>query len=161
MRLSSNWDFRYNRGMTTGVSFLPGVELGPRVWADRADLRFAFSRSSGPGGQNVNKVNSKTELRVALAAVHGMSDRAKGRLRKIAGRKLLPDGDLLITSETERTQDANRHSCMRKLRELIVEAQVEPKVRRKTKPTRGSKERRLDSKRVRSTVKRGRSAVGE
>src|SRR5438477_12778972 len=82
--------------ITTGT-FVPGIELGPGVWTDREQLRFGFSRSSGPGGQNVNKVNTKTELRVGLTALHGMSERALGRLRLLAGRKLLPDGDILLT----------------------------------------------------------------
>ena len=68
-------DFRYN-GLMSTTSFVPGIELGPGVWTDREQLRFGFSRSSGPGGQNVNKVNTKTELRVALTALHGMNDRA-------------------------------------------------------------------------------------
>lgn len=145
--------------MSMVSSNLPGVELAPSVWADRADLRFAFSRSSGPGGQNVNKVNTKTEMRVAITAIHGLSDRATTRLKAAAGRKLLPDGDLLITSETERTQEANRQSCLRKLRELIVAAQVEPKVRRKVKVSKAAKARRVESKRVRGEIKRGRAAV--
>ena len=85
--------------MTTQGTFLPGIELGPGVWTDREQLRFGFSRSSGPGGQNVNKVNTKTELRVAVTALHGMSDRAVGRLRTMAGRKLMADGDLLFSAD--------------------------------------------------------------
>ncbi len=132
--------------METHATFLPGVELGPGVWTDREQLRFGFSRSSGPGGQNVNKVNTKTELRVAVTALHGLSSRALTRLRTLSGRRLMADGDLLFTADTERTQEANRRACMEKLRELIVEALVEPKTRKKSKPSKGSKERRLDSK---------------
>ncbi len=142
--------------MTTQGTFLPGIELGPGVWTDREQLRFGFSRSSGPGGQNVNKVNTKTELRVALTALHGMSDRAVGRLRTMAGRKLMADGDLLFSADKERTQEANRRACMEKLRELIVGALVEPKTRRKSKPSKGSKERRLDSKKRQGEKKKAR-----
>ena len=143
------------RDMETRGTFLPGIELGPGVWTDREQLRFGFSRSSGPGGQNVNKVNTKTELRVALHSLHGISDRVLGRLRLLAGRRLV-DGDLLFTADTERTQESNRRACLEKLRELIVKALVEPKVRRKTKPGRGAKERRLDSKKRQGAKKKDR-----
>jgi len=142
--------------METRAAFLPGIELGPGVWTDREQLRFGFSRSSGPGGQNVNKVNTKTELRVAVKALHGMNDRAVGRLKGLAGRKLMTDGDLLFTADKERTQESNRRACLEKLRELIVAALVEPKVRRKTKPGRGAKERRLDSKKKQGAKKKER-----
>jgi ribosome-associated protein len=142
-------------GMETRGTFLPGIELGPGVWTDREQLRFGFSRSSGPGGQNVNKVNTKTELRVGVAALHGMSDRAISRLKIMAKRRLV-DGDLLFTADKERTQESNRRACLEKLRELIVEALVEPKVRRKTKPGRGAKERRLESKKKQGAKKKER-----
>jgi ribosome-associated protein len=141
---------------TSPTTFVPGVELAPSVWTDREQLRFGFSRSSGPGGQNVNKVNTKTELRVNMAALHGLSDRALSRLRTLAGRKLLPDGDLLITADTERTQESNRRLCLAKLRELIEKAQVEPKIRKKSKPSRASKARRVETKRKNAEKKRAR-----
>jgi len=143
--------------METTSSYVPGIELAPRVWTDREQLRFGFSRSSGPGGQNVNKVNTKTELRISLKALHGISDRAILRLKSLAGRKLLPDGDLMFTADKERTQESNRRACLEKLRELIVEALVEPKVRRKSKPSRGSKERRLDAKKKQGEKKKARN----
>jgi ribosome-associated protein len=142
---------------TSTSSFVPGIQLGPGVWTDREQLRFGFSRSSGPGGQNVNKVNTKTELRVSVRALHGMSERALLRLKSAAGRRLLPEGDLLFTADKERTQESNRRACLEKLRQLIEQALVEPKVRRKSKPSRGSKERRLDSKKKQGAKKRDRS----
>ena len=143
--------------MTGTSTFLPGIELGPGVWTDREQLRFGFSRSSGPGGQNVNKVNTKTELRINLAALHGMSDRALGRLRTLAGRRIMPDGDVLLTADTERTQESNRRACMEKLRELIETAIVEPKIRKKSKPSKGAKKRRLESKKKQGEKKKARS----
>jgi ribosome-associated protein len=140
---------------------LPGIELAPGVWTDRTELRFGFSRSSGPGGQNVNKVNSKTELRVRPEALHGLNDAALSRLRNLAGRRITAEGDLQIVAESERTQESNRQICLKKLRDLIVAAAKVPKTRRKTKPSRGSKQRRLDSKRVNSVKKRLRSSVAE
>src|SRR4051812_21978680 len=142
--------------MTT-TSFVPGIELGPSIWTDREQLRFGFSRSSGPGGQNVNKVNTKTELRVNPSAIHGMSDRALSRLKTLAGRKLLPDGDLLFTADSERTQESNRRSCLEKLRALIAEALVEPKTRKKSKPTKAAKKRRLEGKKRNADKKKARS----
>ena len=147
--------------MSTTTTFLPGIELGPKVWTDREQLRFGFSRSSGPGGQNVNKVNTKTELRVSLAALHGMSERAAARLRALAGRRLTAEGDLLITADAERTQESNRRACLEKLRELIGAALIEPKVRKKSKPSKGSKKRRLESKKKQGEKKKARSWRGE
>jgi len=142
--------------MTTQPTFLPGIELGPGVWTDREQLRFGFSRASGPGGQNVNKVNTKTELRIGLAAMHGMSDRAVARLRLLAGRRITADGDILLTADAERTQESNRRACMEKLRDLIEQAIVEPKIRRKSKPSKGAKKRRLESKKRQGEKKRQR-----
>ena len=143
--------------MTLTTTFVPGIELGPKVWTDREQLRFGFSRSSGPGGQNVNKVNTKTELRISLTSLHGMSDRAVTRLRTLAGRRLTSDGDLLITADAQRTQESNRRACLEKLRDLIAQALVEPKVRKKSKPSKGSKKRRLDSKKMQGEKKKARS----
>jgi len=143
--------------MTLTTTFVPGIELGPKVWTDREQLRFGFSRSSGPGGQNVNKVNTKTELRISLTSLHGMSDRAVTRLRTLAGRRLTSDGDLLITADAQRTQESNRRACLEKLRDLIAQALVEPKVRKKSKPSKGSKKRRLESKKMQGEKKKARS----
>ncbi len=151
----------YNTRMTAPATFLPGIELGPAVWTDREQLRFGFSRSSGPGGQNVNKVNTKTELRVNLSSLHGMSDRAIGRLKILAGRKLTADNDLLFTADSQRTQESNRRACLEKLRELIVAALVEPKVRKKSKPSKGAKKRRLESKKKQGEKKKARSWKAE
>jgi ribosome-associated protein len=142
--------------MATDGHTLPGIEIGPRIWTDRQQLRFGFSRSSGPGGQNVNKVNTKTELRVALTALHGLSERARGRLKKLAGRRLTAEGDLLFTADTERTQESNRRACLAKLRELIEAAQVEPKVRKKRKVSKAAKARRVEAKRRHGDKKRER-----
>lgn len=147
--------------MTSTTTFLPGIELGPGVWTDREQLRFGFSRSSGPGGQNVNKVNTKTELRISLAAMHGLSDRALVRLRTLAGRRITPDGDVLLTADSQRTQESNRRACLEKLRELIETAIVEPKVRKKSKPSKGAKRRRLESKKKQGEKKKARSWKAE
>ena len=133
-----------------------GVELAPRVFAPQSALRWQFARSSGPGGQNVNKVNTKAELWVAIDAIAGLSERARARLQQFAGKRLTAGGEIHISSDTERTQEANRAAALDRLRELLVRAMHEPRPRRRTKPTKASRERRLESKKRRSQIKAGR-----
>src|SRR5687767_13937164 len=134
------------------VEFVPGVRLA------ESSIRFRYARSSGPGGQNVNKVNTKAELWVPLDALYGLSDRAMDRLRQMAGKRLTTAGEIHIASDTERTQEANRAAVLQRLRDLLAQAVREPKPRRKTKPSRAAKQRRLDSKRRRADVKSNRRA---
>ena len=129
-----------------------GVELAPGVRVPESSLRWQFARSSGPGGQNVNKVNTKAELWVPLDSL-ALSERAMGRLRMLAGRRLTGGGEIHVAADSERTQEANREAVLERLRELLVAAMHEPKRRRKTRPTRASQQRRLESKRRRSQVK--------
>ena len=128
-------------------------ELAPGMYASPSALRWQFSRSSGPGGQNVNKVNTKTELWVAVGAISGLSDRAAGRLRKLAGKRLTAADEIHLAADVERTQEGNRAAVLERLRELIVHSLHEPKPRKKTKPTRAARQRRLESKRHRSKIK--------
>jgi ribosome-associated protein len=129
------------------------IELAPGVRAPASALRFQFARSSGPGGQNVNKVNTKAELWITLAEVVGLSDRALHRLKTLAGRRLTIAGEIHITADTERTQESNRQAVLERLKELVKQAIVEPKPRRKTKPSRASKQRRLEGKKHRGQIK--------
>jgi ribosome-associated protein len=138
-----------------------GTELAPGVRAPASALRMQFSRSAGPGGQNVNKVNTKAELWLALSGVAGLSAGAGRRLVATAGRKITQAGELHLTCETERTAEGNRQALFERLREMIVAAMVEPKRRRKTRPTRASKKRRLDAKRRRSDLKSNRRGQAE
>jgi ribosome-associated protein len=130
-----------------------GVELAPGVSAPPGALRVQFARGSGPGGQNVNKVNTKVDLWVDVSQVRGMTLAAVGRLKALAGGRLTVEGLIHLSSDETRSQEGNRAEVMRRLREMIVEARREPKRRRKTKPTYGSKVRRLESKRRRGEVK--------
>jgi ribosome-associated protein len=117
----------------------------------RAQLDFA--RSGGPGGQNVNKVNSKAIARIRLDEVQGLSAaEARMAAERLAGR-LTTAGELIVQSEEERDQGRNRETALARLCSLIAGAARVPKVRRPTKPTRGSRERRLASKRVHSSSK--------
>jgi ribosome-associated protein len=129
------------------------VHLAPGVSVPASALRTQFSRSGGPGGQNVNKVNTRVQLWVPLAAITGLRESAVARLRTLAGSRLTLADEIHITAETERTQERNRQAVLERLRELILTAVKEPKRRKKTKPSRGARERRLKSKRQRSEIK--------
>ena len=135
------------------VPVRPADEIIPGVRLPESAMRFQYARSSGPGGQNVNKVNTKAELWVPLAAITGLTERAVARLRTLAGRRLTAAGEIHLTGETERSQEANRSAVLERLRELLLQAQHEPKPRKKTKPSKGAKRRRLEAKRQRSEVK--------
>lgn len=124
-----------------------------------AAVRFSFARSGGPGGQNVNKLNTKAELWVALGGIAGLTPAAFGRLRALAGKRVTAAGEIHLTAETERSQEANRQSAIAKLRDLIARALVEPKPRRKTRPSAASRRRRIESKRRRSEIKSNRRRV--
>jgi len=110
------------------------------------EFEFSFVRSSGPGGQNVNKVNSKAVLRWKIAGTTCFTDNQRNRILDKLGPRLTLDGDLIVTSDRFRDQKQNKDDCVEKLRKLIEEALAVPKVRRKTKPTRGSQKRKLDGK---------------
>jgi ribosome-associated protein len=120
-----------------------------------------FARGGGPGGQNVNKVNTKAELWLTLSGVQGMSHAALARLASLAGSQLTLAGEIHVSSTRHRTQERNRQDVLDKLREMIVRAQVEPKKRRKTRPTQASRRRRIEAKRRRGGIIAERRATGD
>jgi ribosome-associated protein len=140
----------------TPSSSSPEDEILPGVWIAPSAVRFQYARSRGPGGQNVNKVNTKAELWVPLAAIYGLSPAAMGRLRSMAGKRLTDAGEIHIASDAERSQEANRLATLVRLRALLAAAKFEPKPRRKTKPTRSSQRKRIEGKRHRSAIKSSR-----
>jgi ribosome-associated protein len=125
-----------------------------------AALRFATARSSGPGGQNVNKLNTKVELWVAVGDIPGLSPAAADRLRKLAGTRLTQADEIHLSADQTRSQALNRQEVLDRLHELILKARIIPKKRRKTKPTQASRRRRLESKRRRSQTKSQRRPPG-
>jgi ribosome-associated protein len=137
-----------------------GIELAPGLVVPDAEIGLDYIRSPGPGGQNVNKVASAVQLRFDVAGSTVLDDWSRTRLATLAGRRLTRDGWLVITAHRHRTQEANRRDAFDRLAELIVQARFRPKTRRPTKPTRGSKERRLEGKKQRTQVKRLRGKPG-
>jgi ribosome-associated protein len=136
-----------------GLIVKPGLEIPD------ADLEVSFIRSSGPGGQNVNKVASAVQLRFALDRNVTLFEDVKQRLRSLAGQRLNDAGELLIVARESRSQEQNRRIAEQKLLDLVRRALVAPRKRRATKPTRASKERRLETKARKQRNKRLRGRV--
>ena len=132
--------------------------ITPDIVIPDEELEWKFIRSSGPGGQNVNKVASAAQLRFLLPLNTSLPVAARNRLRRLAGQKIIDDGSILFKSMSERSQDQNRRAALERLEALIRAALVEPKIRKKTRPTKGSQERRIESKKRRAGTKRSRAS---
>lgn len=139
---------------------MPSLEVTARITLSEEELRFSFARSSGPGGQNVNKVNSKATLRWNPSASPALPEDVRARFLARYASRLTNEGELLITSQESRDQPKNIAICLEKLRIMIAGVLTAPKKRRPTKPTKGSKQRRLTAKKQRSEVKAGRRGIG-
>jgi ribosome-associated protein len=132
------------------------IVVTPRLTIPAAELSFAFARSGGPGGQNVNKVSSKAELRWNPVQSSALRDDDRAWLLERLGNKLTNDGTLIVTSTLTRDQIQNRDDALSKLALIVRAALDRPKHRRATRPTRASKRRRVDDKRHRATIKANR-----
>lgn len=133
------------------------IKVTENIAIDERELEERFIRSSGPGGQNVNKVSTAVELRFDVRRSPSLPAHVCTRLKRLAGRRLTDDGVLVIRAERFRTQERNRDDARERLFDLIRKAAIVPKRRVPTKPTRASKERRLDDKTKRSRTKHLRS----
>ena len=135
--------------------------VGPNLRVPASAMRWSAARSSGPGGQKVNTSSTKVELRVQVRAIQGLDEAGFMRLRALAGHRWLASGELRVVSESARTQADNLRACIDRLTELLAKSAVRPKRRRATRPTRGSKRRRLDAKKARGEKKRLRGKVDQ
>ena len=135
------------------------IQVTPSIALDEAEIEESFIRASGPGGQNVNKVATAVQLRFNVLLSPALPEGVRQRLMRLAGRRLTQDGVLIITAQRHRTQERNRQDALDRLLDLIREAAIPPVPRRPTRPTLGSKKRRLEAKGRRSEVKRLRGDV--
>ena len=134
------------------------IRVTDHITIDDSEISESFIRASGPGGQNVNKLATAVQLRFDVRRSPSLPDEVRARLEGIAGRRLTRDGVLVITAQRYRTQERNRDDALTRLIELIRAATVRPKPRRPTRPTLGSKVRRLEGKRRRGGIKALRGA---
>ena len=134
------------------------LEVTPTIIIDESEISEEFIRASGPGGQNVNKVSTAVQLRFNVANSPALPDGVRHRLLALAANRINSEGELVIVARESRSQLQNREDARAQLVALIRQATVKPKLRRNTKPTFASKQRRLEGKRVRSDVKRQRQS---
>lgn len=137
------------------------LEVSPTLTIEDSELEERFVRASGPGGQNVNKVATAVELRFDAANSAKISDEVRERLRAIAGTRMTADGILVIDARRHRTQAQNREDARARLADLLRQALVRPKRRRKTKPSKAAVENRVQSKKRRADTKRRRRRVAD
>lgn len=130
------------------------IRVNASIALDDSEIEESFIRSSGPGGQNVNKVASAVQLRFDVWRSPSLPKEVKVRLSRLAGRKLTNDGVLVITAQRHRSQDHNRKDALDRLIELIRLAAVRPVLRKPTTPTRASRHKRLQVKKLRGNVKK-------
>ena len=129
------------------------IRVTPHIAIDESEIEESFVRASGPGGQNVNKLSTAVQLRFDVRHSPSLPGEVRARLERLAGSRLTRDGVLVIIAQRHRTQARNRDDALERLIELIRQAAVRPVQRRPTKPTKASRERRIEGKKRRADVK--------
>ncbi len=135
------------------------LKINDNLIIPAAELSFSYVKASGSGGQKVNKTSSQVQLRWNLLESSVFSEGQKVFLQKKLSSKLTTGGDLIVTSESARSQHQNKQDCLEKLAEILQKALHKPKPRKKTKPTRASKEKRIKNKKIKSEIKNQRKKV--
>jgi ribosome-associated protein len=147
---------------TRMLYYIPGedmIRVTDNISLYENEIQLDFVRSSGPGGQNVNKVSSAVQLRFDTTATPALTDEIRRRLKRIAGRRMTAEGILIIEARRYRTQDRNRQDAIDRLVSLIRKAVERPRPRRRTGPSAAARQRRLSAKKKRGEIKRRRSRV--
>jgi Protein chain release factor B len=141
----------------------PPIHIMSTIWLDPDEIEEQFIRSSGPGGQNVNKVASAVQLRFDIRNSPSLPDDVKQKAERLAGSRLTGDGEIVIQADRHRLQERNREDALMRLVELLKKAATPVKPRRPTKPTAASRRKRLEGKAKRSTIKklRGRTPLSD
>lgn len=137
------------------------LPVTPRLSIPLAEFEITFARSGGPGGQNVNKVETKAVLRWRAAGSPSLPEGVRARFLARYGRRITKEGEVVLASQRFRSRERNERDCLEKLAAMLRWAAAPPKPRQKTKPTAASRERRLGGKHRRAAVKKGRGRVGE
>ncbi len=130
------------------------IRVNPQISLDEREIEESFVRASGPGGQNVNKLSTAVQLRFDVRGSPSLPAQVKDRLERLAGTRLTRDGVLVIIAQSHRTQARNRADALDRLLELIRRAAIAPRARRPTRPTKASRERRIETKKRHAGLKR-------